>query len=60
MNKLKPSFYLSRFCMMFMAFKCKECGLKFEEKRRLDIQNKYMDENQKLVNMVVQNLIKID
>ena len=23
--------------MMFMAFKCKECGLKFEEKRRLDI-----------------------
>lgn len=37
MNKLKPSFYLSRLCMMFMAFKCKECGLKFEEKRRLDI-----------------------
>ena len=37
MNKLKPSFYLSRFCMLFMAFKCKECGLKFEEKRRLDI-----------------------
>jgi hypothetical protein len=28
---------LRRFCMMFMAFKCKECGLKFEEKRRLDI-----------------------
>ena len=23
--------------MMFMAFKCKECGLKFEEKRHLDI-----------------------
>ena len=23
--------------MMFMAFKCKECSLKFEEKRRLDI-----------------------
>jgi hypothetical protein len=23
--------------MIFMAFKCKECGLKFEEKRRLDI-----------------------
>jgi hypothetical protein len=37
MNKLKPSFYLSRLCMIFMAFKCKECGLKFEEKRRLDI-----------------------
>ena len=23
--------------MIFMAFKCRECGLKFEEKRRLDI-----------------------
>ena len=39
MNKLKPSFYLSRLCMMFMEFKCKECSLKFEEKRRLDIHN---------------------
>ena len=46
--------------MMFMAFKCKECGLKFEEKRRLIFTNKYINENQKLVNMVVQNLIKID